>query len=167
MSLVKAKSSAEPASITYNNEVAAKIQQRRYQILVHSLVYYECDTTLVPDHKWAEWGKELVELQNTHPEIASKVIFADDFKDFDASTGYNLPYKDDQIVNIAIRLLGQETSAESVDALHKLQYEVPRTAARYNSFKKRAQKPTTVSAKREVIKVEQEPRKGLFSVSRT
>lgn len=165
MPLVTAKSANSRGCINYDSPIAAKIQQRRYQILVHSLLYYELDTTIVSDNKWAEWGKELVELQKTYPDISKKVIFADAFLDFDASTGYSLPYRDEQIVNIACRLLSQENSAESIDALHRLQYEVPRTPAEYDSYKKKNSSPVAATRK-EGKKVEQKPRKGLFSVTR-
>lgn len=168
MALVKAKAVAEERPITYDDPIAAKIQQRRYQILVHSLLYYDLDINLVPDAKWAEWGRELAELQNAHPDIASRVIFAEEFKGFDASTGYNLPYRDAQVVNIAYRLLKRERSAESADALHKLQYSTQQTPAEYDKYKKKSHsaKPTT-SIKKEVKPSEQKPRKGLFSVPRT
>lgn len=168
MALVKAKTVVEERPITYDDPIAAKIQQRRYQILVHSLLYYDLDINLVPDAKWAEWAKELASLQNAYPDIASRVIFAEAFKGFDASTGFNLPYRDAQVVNIAYRLLKRERSAESADAMHKLQFSVQQTPAEYDKYKKKSHssKPAT-PIKREVKPVEQKPRKGLFSVSRT
>ena len=166
MALVKAKAVVEERPINYDDSIAAKIQQRRYQILVHSLLYYDLDVTLVPDAKWAEWAKELVSLQSAHPDIASRVIFADAFKGFDASTGFNLPYRDEQVINIAFRLLKRERSAESADALHKLHYGVQQTPAEYDRYKKRSHAVKPAPVKKEVKPVEQKPRKGLFSVSR-
>lgn len=166
MALVKAKAAVEERPVNYDNSTAAKIQQRRYQILVHSLLYYELDVNLVPDAKWAEWAKELAELQNNYPDIASRVIFADAFKGFDASTGFHLPFRDEQIVNIAYRLLKRETSAESEDAVHKLTYGVRRTPAEYEKYKKKSHTAKPQPVKKEVKSVEQKPRKGLFSVSR-
>lgn len=164
MALVKAKTVVDERPVTYDSSIAAKIQQRRYQILVHSLLYYELDMNLVSDAKWAEWGKELVELQTSHPDIASQVIFADAFKSFDGSTGFHLPFRDKQVVNIAYRLLKRERSAESADALYKLQYSTQHTPAEYDSYKKKSHSVTTV--KKEVKPIEQKPRKGLFSVPR-
>lgn len=163
MALVKAKTVAEPRSITYDNPIAAKIQQRRYQVLVHSLLYYDLDFNLVSDAQWTAWAKELAQLQNTYPEISDCVIFAEAFKGFEGNTGFDLPYRDEQIVNIAYRLLWHEKSAESADALYKLQYAVQRTPAEYDSYKKKLHKPTQ---KKEVKPIEQKPRKGLFSLSR-
>lgn len=167
MALVKAKTAVAEKPITYDDPIAAKIQQRRYQILVHSLLYYELDMNLVSDAQWAEWGKELCKLQASYPDIASRVIFAEAFKSFDASTGFNLPYKDSQVVNIAFRLLKRERSAESADALYKLQYGIQRTPAEYERYKKRSHAASTAPAKKEVKSIEQKPRKGLFSVPRT
>ena len=165
MALVKAKSVADDRPINYDNPLAAKIQQRRYQILVHSLLYYDLDVSLVSDVQWAEWAKELVQLQNSNPDISSRVIFAEAFKNFDASTGFNLPYRDAQIVNIAYRLLAHDKSAESEDAQHKLKYSVCATPAEYDKYKKKSH--AEVSAyRKEVSSVEQKPRKGLFSVPR-
>lgn len=168
MALVKVKQVADERPINYDDPIAAKIQQRRYQILVHSLLYYELDINLVSDAKWAEWGRELVELQKAHPEVASNVIFADAFKEFDGSTGFNLPYTDEQVVTIAFRLLTCEKSAESADALRKLQYSTQRTPAQYDKYKKTSHsaKPSQ-SVKKEVKHIEQKSRKGLFSVPRT
>lgn len=168
MALVKAKTVAEERPINYDDPIAAKIQQRRYQILVHSLMYYDLDINLISDHQWQDWAQELVQLQNAHPDIASRVIFAEAFKSFDASTGFNLPYRDAQIVNIAYRLLQRERSAESVDAMHKLQYGIQQTPAEYEKYKKKSHSAKPAAPiKKEVKPSEQKPRKGLFSVSRT
>ena len=167
MALVKAKAVVEERPINYDDPIAAKIQQRRYQILVHSLLYYELDINLVSDNQWATWGKELAQLQASYPDVASRVIFAESFKGFDASTGYHLPFRDQQIISIAYRLLQRENSAESVDALHKLKYSVRSTPAEYDSYKKRSHAVKPEPVKKEVKPSEQKPRKGLFSVPRT
>ena len=62
MPLIKIQGPEEQKPVTYDNEVAALIQRRRYQILVHSLIYYELDMNLVSDAQWVEWGVELVKL---------------------------------------------------------------------------------------------------------
>lgn len=166
MSLVKAKTFADERPVTYDNPVAAKIQQRRYQILVHSLLYYELDINLVSDNQWAAWGQELVQLQNSYPNIASQVIFAEAFKNFDGSTGFNLPYNDTQVINIVYRLLKRERSAESADALYKLQYHVQRAPAEYDRYKTKSHAVTPTPIKKEVKPIEQKQRKGLFTVPR-
>lgn len=169
MALVKAKKIADDRPITYDNEVAAKIQQRRYQVLIHSLLYYDCDVTVVSDRQWQEWAQELVKLQTDNPEIAEQVIFADAFRNFDASSGFDLPYRDGQIVRAAIRLIqyniSRGNSQELQEALHKLQYQTARLPEEWDSYKKKKHSLALAETKKEVKKVEQkQPRKGLFSV---
>ena len=170
MALVKAKTVVEEKPIIYDDSIAALIQRRRYQVLVHSLLYYELDINLVSDSQWASWAKELAKLQTDYPDIASRVIFFDAFKGFDGSTGFHLPYRDEQIINIAYRLLRRENIAESADAIHKLRYGVSRMSAEYEKYKKKSHSVKTSAksddlAKKEVKPVGQKQRKGLFSVS--
>ena len=166
MALVKAKSAADRPLINYVSPVAAKIQQRRYQMLVHSLIYYELDINIVPDSKWSEWAMELVQLQKDYPDIASQVIFADAFKDFDGSSGCDLPYRDEQIINIAYRLLKSRLGGE--EARMRLRDCVEPTPAEYEKYKKKsfAVSQSTVE-KKEVKPVDKKQRKGLFSVPRS
>ncbi len=74
--------------------IAYKIQQRRYQLLVHSYIYYELNSNIVSDSKWSKWAMELVELQTKYPQIAEQVIFAEDFADWDGSSGAFFTYTD-------------------------------------------------------------------------
>ena len=167
MALVKAKTAANITSGVYDDPVASKIQRRRYQILVHSLLYYELDINLVSDHQWQSWAQELVALQKQYPEASERVIFYEAFRKFDGSSGYHLPYKDHQVVTIASRLLQQEKSAESEDALEILKYRMESTPAEYEAYKKRCHSAkASDSVSKEVSTVEQKPRKGLFSVPR-
>lgn len=85
--------------------IAAKIQQRRLQILVHSYIYYDLDMNIISDDTWSSMAKDLYELQKTYPDIAEKVNYADEFKDFDPSTGYNLNFRQPQIIDKAERLI--------------------------------------------------------------
>lgn len=81
------------------------ILRRRLQILVHSYIYYELNESLIPDHTWGKWAKELVDLQNQYPHISERVDYHSHFKDFDVSTGIGLPYKNPEIVRKAKWLL--------------------------------------------------------------
>ena len=49
------------------------------------------DDNLISDSTWSAWATELEELQKKYPDIAAKVPYAEEFKDFDHSTGMNLP----------------------------------------------------------------------------
>lgn len=87
-------------------KIAEKIQQRRYQMLVHSYIYYELNENLVTDSQWSKWAMELVELQSKYPHIAEKVIYAEDFADWDGSSGAFLTYTNKSgIIMTANRLL--------------------------------------------------------------
>lgn len=77
---------------TFTPSIQEKIQQRRSQMLVHSYLYYQLDTSIVDDGKWQDWADELSELQNKHPKESKKVKFYyKAFKDWDGSTGCHLP----------------------------------------------------------------------------
>lgn len=86
-------------------EIAEKIEQRRRQMIVHSCLYYVYDYNIVSDYQWSQWGLELKDLQEKYPEIADKVIFAECFKDWDASTGFNLPIHDEWVMDKAEALM--------------------------------------------------------------
>lgn len=81
------------------------INRRRRQILVHSVIYYKMDDNLISDSQWSLWAKELDELQRLYPEIAMRCVYAKDFKDFDPSTGFNLPLDDPWAINKANQLI--------------------------------------------------------------
>lgn len=85
-------------------KIAEKIQQRRLQILVHSCIYYELNGSSISDRDWDRFAKELVALQHDYPSIAEKLVFAAEFADFDGTTGFNLPMKDEWVVMKAHQL---------------------------------------------------------------
>lgn len=156
----KARPNNKPVALPSN--IAAKIQQRRYQILVHSLIYYELDMNLVSDAKWTEWAMELVDLQKKYPDVADSVIFAKAFKDFDGSTGFDLPYCDEQIVNIAYRLLWASNDADAKDALNRIR-QVRVLIAEYDKLYSHTPERQPIQSQRKAVK-KNEPakRKKLF-----
>lgn len=87
-------------------EIAEKIQQRRYQMLIHSCLYYHLNQNVISDKQWDEWARELRDLQNEYPDISSQVILYDEFKDWDASTGAFLPIEEPWVVKAAKKFLG-------------------------------------------------------------
>lgn len=98
-------------------KIAEKIQQRRYQMLVHSYIYYEMNENIVSDSQWSKWAVELADLQKKYPEIASQVRYANDFADWDGSSGAFLTYVDkSNIVMIAHRLLQNNSPQNTVTA---------------------------------------------------
>jgi hypothetical protein len=85
--------------------IAERIRQRRYQMLVHSFLYYQLGTSIIEDSTFDRWARELVQLQADHPGIAETVEFHKDFIGFDGTTGFDLPYGLPQIQRIGERLL--------------------------------------------------------------
>jgi hypothetical protein len=71
--------------------IEEKINQLRRKMLVHSYLYYSLATSIIDDFMFDNWAKELVTLQKEHPHTASQCVYAEDFKNFDATTGYDLP----------------------------------------------------------------------------
>lgn len=88
-----------------SEQIVATIKQRRLQLLVHSCIYYEFNQSIVDDATWAKWAIELEQLQAAYPTIADKVEWAAAFKDFDHSTGYNLPVRDPWVMRKARQIM--------------------------------------------------------------
>lgn len=91
--------------------ISEKIKQRRRQILVHSYIYYELNDNIVSDHKWASWAKELQTLQSLYPKESKETEYADEFKNFDGSSGAFLNF-DENIKKIANHLLNIKNKKE-------------------------------------------------------
>ncbi|PEL24346.1 DNA ligase LigA-related protein [Bacillus toyonensis] len=85
--------------------IAELITRRRRQILVHSFLYYQMNENIIHDSTYDKWSKELADLQVQHPEIADKCVYGKEFKEFDGSSGYDLPYHYPEIQNTALHLL--------------------------------------------------------------
>lgn len=56
---------------------------------------------MVSDYEFDRWCRRLVELQEKYPEIAEQCDYHEAFKDFDGSTGYDLPIGTPDIVSKA------------------------------------------------------------------
>lgn len=89
-----------------NSIIGERIHRLRRLILVHSILYYVLDSSIVSDFTFDSWSQELVGLQNIHPEISKRVPYMRKaFADFDGSTGAFLPLMDTQAYYLALRLL--------------------------------------------------------------
>ena len=95
--------------------IASKIQQRRLQMLIHSKLYYDMNSNLIPDRQFDMWGMELVKLQREHPNIAKRICYAEAFKDWDASTGAFLPLQDEGVCRKANQILAIANKKGVVD----------------------------------------------------
>lgn len=82
------------------------IQQRIYQILVHSAIYYDFNTNIVDDFKYDDWGKELQQLVKDYPKEVEQCHFGEYFKTYsETSSGFDLPFRHPLIRCKAERLL--------------------------------------------------------------
>ena len=81
------------------------INRRRRQILVHSYLYYRKDINIISDHTYDAWSKELADLQRQYPEEARSAVYAEEFKDFDGSSGYDLPIHYPDVMSTGEKLL--------------------------------------------------------------
>lgn len=91
-----------PADVEWVKE---RIEYLRKKLLVHSIIYYRLNESLIPDEKWAEWALELEQFTKEYSHIAQNAFLAEGFKDFDHSTGYNLPLETPWAVKKAIDLV--------------------------------------------------------------
>lgn len=87
------------------DEIRTLILRRRLQILIHSCIYYVFNDNIISDSTWSEWARELTHLQEKYPLIASRVDYAREFKNFDGSTGFDLPTRNPEIMAKAQYLL--------------------------------------------------------------
>jgi NAD-dependent DNA ligase len=88
------------------SRLAELIHRRRRQILLHSILYYKHDATLIPDATYDAWAQELIRLQAEHPEASEGVAcHREAFRAFTSSTGFDLPLDDVRANRVARDLL--------------------------------------------------------------
>ena len=75
-------------------KVYEDIQRHRLRMLIWSKLYYGMDSPIVSDQVFDKVGRELVRLQAEYREISKIVAYAEEFKDWDATTGFHLPLED-------------------------------------------------------------------------
>lgn len=84
-------------------KIAARIQQLRLMLLIHSRLYYYLNTNHWSDMDWDICAKELQELQEAYPEESRIVaVYYMAFKDWDGGTGAFLPFNDPWVVRKTI-----------------------------------------------------------------
>lgn len=88
-----------------NNVTVEWVNRRQNQLLVHSFLYYQLDTNIISDHTFDLWSSELAYAMKHYPEIAEQSFYYKAFKDFDGSSGYDLPFNHPHVQNKAYQLL--------------------------------------------------------------
>lgn len=82
------------------------IHRRRRNVLLHSVLYYRFDTSIIDDNTFNAWALELARLQKAFPEASERVHYhRDAFRDFSGETGYHLPMDDRRVMNSAYRAM--------------------------------------------------------------
>lgn len=95
-------------------EIAELIQQRRYQMLIHSCIYYKLNQNVISDMQWDMWAKELKSLQEQYPEISKQVTLYEYFKDWDASSGAFLPLSLDWVMRKAQSFVPTKKQSQNI-----------------------------------------------------
>lgn len=70
-----------------------KIQLLQDWIIVHSILYYEHDTSIVDDRVYDMNEVQLAKMMKKYPMAAKQSRYAYAFKGFDGSTGFDIPSK--------------------------------------------------------------------------
>lgn len=79
-----------------------RLIQLRRMMLVHSLLYYQLDESLITDHQWQALADELTQLQS---RFGWRHHFYDEyFQEWNGSTGFHLP-RDPDVERVALRLV--------------------------------------------------------------
>jgi len=100
------------------SEIRQHIRQRWRQVLIHSCIYYRLNESIIDDSKFDLWARELVQLKNQYPRIASCMIFPKALKKFDGTTGFDLPIGNLQILKVSQNLLEYYKKYERKGAIH-------------------------------------------------
>ena len=81
------------------------ITKLRWDLMVHSYIYYTLGDSVVTDAEWDTWAKQLVEEQAANPSHTDE--YDEYFADWSGETGMHLPALDD-VVTEADRLLAED-----------------------------------------------------------
>lgn len=87
------------------SEIAARINQRRRQLLVHSFLYYRMNMGVISDYQYDEFARELIELQAGWPDVAAQCIYAEAFEGFEMGDSFALPFGEPAVQEWTMRFL--------------------------------------------------------------
>ena len=98
--------------ITISKEEEARINElinrRTKQLIVHSYLYYRLNESVILDHTFDSWCKELVSLGRKYPDIAAQTKYWEIGSQFDdAGTGFFInQYPTELILDAEILIYG-------------------------------------------------------------
>ncbi|WMU07992.1 hypothetical protein vBCtySFA88_00060 [Clostridium phage vB_CtyS-FA88] len=107
-SIAKKKQTEEIVQDDNSRKIYELINRRRRQMLIHSIIYYRLDANIIDDTTFNVWGRELLDLQTKYPEISKMVPMYEAFKNWDATTGYDLPMTNNHDIEVAKMLIKYE-----------------------------------------------------------
>jgi hypothetical protein len=83
-----------------------RIHHLRRIVLLHSILYYKMDSSIVTDAQFDAWARELAHAQRDNPKASQRVHYhREAFADFTGATGFHLPLDDERANNRAQRTL--------------------------------------------------------------
>jgi hypothetical protein len=83
-----------------------RIHHLRRIILVHSILYYRFNTSVIADHVFDEWTYELARIQRENPLAMVRVLYhKESFLFFAGADAYALPLYDRRATNRAIQIM--------------------------------------------------------------
>lgn len=81
------------------------IHRGRRQVLVHSILYYQLDKSIISDTQFDVLARRLARLQREFPDDSNQVLYhREAFLNFDGETGFHLPLTDYRANQVAIRM---------------------------------------------------------------
>ncbi len=91
--------------------IKSLIRRRRFQLLVHSYIYYRLNQCVIPNWKFDMWAKELIVLQEKYPHLSKETDLYEMFKDFSTiGCAETLPLDgDDALAQKAVMLVNMMT----------------------------------------------------------
>ena len=88
-----------------SDKIKSKIRQRRAQMLVHSCLYYDMDTSTVSDDVWQKWADELTKLQTENPDCCKIKFYDKEFAVWTGDSGAFLPIRTKKVREMTLRFL--------------------------------------------------------------
>ena len=91
---------------TYYSGVEEEIYRGRRRVLVHSIMYYHLDQSILPDNEFDAMAYGLAKLQEDNPEASENVEYhLEAFQEFKGSDCFGLPLWDPRARKVALHLL--------------------------------------------------------------
>lgn len=85
--------------------VEERIHHLRRIVLVHSILYYRFDLTVISDFQFDAWGQELAALQHANHNASERVLYhREAYREFGGESGYFLPLYDKRATQRALWL---------------------------------------------------------------